>query len=63
MDDTVEELAMRIFAQMAAQYTVRHGVHDSQVQASSLVRESFKLAEAFMQECRARIASDANERK
>jgi hypothetical protein len=54
---------MKIFAQMAAQYTVRHGVHDSQVQASSLVRESFKLAEAFMLERRARAASDANERK
>ena len=48
---------MKIFAQMAAQYTVRHGVHDSQVQASSLVRESFKLAEAFMQERRARVPS------
>jgi hypothetical protein len=63
MDDAVEELAMKIFAQMAAQYTVRHGVHDSQVQASSLVRESFKLAEAFMQERRARLASDAKERR
>jgi hypothetical protein len=63
MDDAVDELAMNIFTQMAAQYTVRHGVHDSQVQASSMVRESFKLAEAFMQERRARIASLANERK
>jgi hypothetical protein len=62
MDDRVSALAMRIFVQMAAQHTVRHGVHESRGQASSLARESFKLAEAFAEEREARsarLASDA----
>ena len=63
MADEVDELAVMIFAQMAAQHTVRHGVHDSRTQASTLVRESFKLAEAFVDERRARKAGDTNERK
>jgi hypothetical protein len=58
MDDPVDELAMKIFTQMAAQHAVRHGVHDARAQASSLVRESFKLAEAFMQERHARMSKD-----
>lgn len=58
MDDPVDELAMKIFTQMAAQHAVRHGVHDARAQASSLVRESFKLAEAFTQERLARRAGD-----
>ena len=61
--DEVDDLAVTIFAQMAAQHTVRHGVHDSRTQASSLVRESFKLAEAFFDERRARKAGDTDERK
>lgn len=56
MDDRVNELAMRIFVQMAAQHTVRHGLHESRGQAASLARESFKLAEAFAAERDARSA-------
>ena len=59
--DEVDELAVTIFAQMAAQHTVRHGVHDSRTQASTLVRESFKLAEAFVLERRARKAAGSDE--
>jgi hypothetical protein len=62
MNDTVDELAMQIFTHMAAQHTVRHGVHDSHAQALSLVRESFTLAEAFVQERRARTAKAAEEK-
>ena len=57
MDDKIEQLAMRIFVEMAAQHTVRHGaVHESRGQASNLARESFKLAEAFTEESEARSA-------
>ena len=56
MNTRVTLLAMRIFVQMAAQHTVRHGVHDSRVQAASLARESFRLAEVFEQEREARSA-------
>ena len=61
MTQPVDELAMRIFTQMAAQYTVRHGIHDSRAQALSLARESFTLAEAFIQECRTRAAKAVEE--
>ena len=55
VDDKLNELAMRIFVELAAQHTVRHGaVHESRGQASALARESFKLAEAFYEECDAR---------
>jgi hypothetical protein len=54
MEDRLNELATRIFVQMAAQHTVRHGLHDSRGQASSLARESFMLAEAFAAERAAR---------
>ena len=54
MVDEIDDLAVSIFTQMAAQHTVRHGVHDSRTQASTLARESFKLAEAFVQERHAR---------
>jgi hypothetical protein len=60
MNDTIDDLAAQIFARMAAQYTVRHGVHESRGQAMSLVRESFTLAEAFVRERDARLAR-ANE--
>ena len=50
MAPRVTLLAMRIFVQMAAQHTVRHGVHDSGGQAKALARESFRLAEAFEEE-------------
>ena len=63
MDDTVDELAIRIFTHMAAQHTVRHGVHDTHVQALSLVRESYALAEAFVGERSARAARSAQERE
>jgi hypothetical protein len=56
MEDQLNKLAMRIFVQMAAQHTVRHGLHDSRGQASSLARESFMLAEAFAAERAARDA-------
>jgi hypothetical protein len=61
MNDPVNDLAMQIFVQMAAQYTVRHGLHESRAQAVSLVRESFMLAQAFLRECDARSprASDS----
>ena len=62
VDDPVDELAMKIFTQMAAQHAVRHGVHDARAQASSLARESFKLAEAFTRERHARRAGDQNKR-
>lgn len=52
---------MRIFVQMAAQHTVRHGVHEARGQAASLARESFKLAEAFEQERESRSAASAND--
>ena len=53
----MNELAMRIFVELAAQHTVRHGaVHESRGQASLLARESFKLAEAFYTERDARDA-------
>ena len=61
MDDRLAELAMRIFVQMAAQHAVRHGIHGSRGQASSLARESFKLAEAFVEELdthSARVGND-----
>jgi hypothetical protein len=45
---------------MAAQHAVRHGVHDTRAQALSLVRESFKLAEVFIQERSARGASETS---
>ena len=56
VDDKLDELAMRIFVELAAQHTVRHGaVHESRPgPASSLARESFKLAEAFYEERDAR---------
>ena len=50
MDSPLTTLAMRIFVQMAAQHTVRHGLHDSRGQATALARESFRLAEAFEEE-------------
>jgi len=62
MNDEIEELAVSIFTQMAAQHTVRHGVHDSRSQASTLARESFKLAEAFVQERHARKCAQPDER-
>jgi hypothetical protein len=56
MDIRMDVLAMRIFVEMAAQYTVRHGLHESRGQASSLAREAFTLAEAFTDERHARAA-------
>ena len=56
MDTPLNVLAMRIFVQMAAQHTTRHGVHESRRQASSLAQEAFKLAEAFEEEREARTA-------
>lgn len=60
--DEIDDLAVSIFTQMAAQHTVRHGVHDSRTQASTLARESFKLAEAFVQERSARKRAEPGER-
>ena len=57
IDNGVDELAMKIFTEISAQYTVRHGVHDTRAQASALVRESFKLAETFVQERDSRVAT------
>ena len=57
MDRRITLLAMRIFVQMAAQHTVRHGLHDSGGQATALARESFRLAEAFEEEREARSAA------
>lgn len=57
IDSGVDELAMKIFTEISAQYTVRHGVHDTRAQASSLARESFKLAETFVQERDSRVAT------
>ena len=56
VDNGVDELAMKIFAEMSAQYTVRHGIHEIRTQAPALARESFKLAETFVQERDARVA-------
>ena len=55
-DNGVDELAMRIFTEMSAQYTVRHGIHEIRTQAPALARESFKLAETFVHERDARVA-------
>ena len=60
MGDGLDELAMKIFVQMAAQHTVRHGLHSSSSLASSLARESFNLAEAFDAERRARASAAVN---
>jgi hypothetical protein len=60
MNDSVDQLAMKIFTQMAAQYTVRHGLHSSHTQASSLAREAFDFAEAYMRELEARMSRDKN---
>lgn len=57
MDPRLTVLAMRIFVQMAAQHTVRHGVHESRAHASSLARESFRLAQAFEDERETRSAA------
>ena len=56
VDNGVDELAMKIFAEMSAQYTVRHGIHEIRTQALALARESFKLAETFVHERDARVA-------
>jgi hypothetical protein len=58
IDDGVDELAMNIFTEIAAHYTVRHGVHEIRTQAPLLARESFKLAETFVQEREARRRGD-----
>ena len=56
VDNGVDELAMKIFTEMSAQYTVRHGIHEIRTQAPALARESFKLAETFVQERDSRVA-------
>ena len=57
VDKGIDELAMKIFTEMSAQYTVRHGIHEIRTQAPALARESFKLAETFVQVREARAAS------
>jgi hypothetical protein len=57
-DDGVDELAMSIFTRIAAQYTVRHGLHEIRSQASTLARESFTLAETFIRERETRMGGD-----
>jgi hypothetical protein len=57
-DDGVDELAMNIFTRIAAQYTVRHGIHESRTQGAMLARESFTLAETFIRERETRMGGD-----